>query len=81
MCVQVLQRFSTIDVVKLSCLVLFNYVSAGVHFSGAAPYFSGKIDPTRLQKWPVRLWDEGQWHSNVLCKLCNAQGPGGKRPL
>ena len=46
----------TIDVVKLSCLVLFNHVSSGVHFSGAAPYFSGKIDPAPLQKWPVRLF-------------------------
>ena len=41
----VLQRFSTIDVVKLSCLVQFNHVSSGVHFSGAAPIFLGKIDP------------------------------------
>ena len=42
--------------VMLSCLVLFNHVSSRVHFSGAAPYFSGKIDPAPLKKWPVRLW-------------------------
>ena len=50
------QRFSTIDVVKFSCLVLFNHVSSGVHFSGAALYFLGKIDPAPSKKWPVRLW-------------------------
>ena len=32
---------------------MFNHVSSGVHFSGASPYFSGKIDPAFLQKWPV----------------------------
>ena len=43
---------ATIDVVKLSCLVLFNHVSSGVHFSGAAPYFSGKIDPAPSKNGP-----------------------------
>jgi len=42
--------------IRALCLVLFNHVSSGVHFSGAAPYFSGKIDPVPLQKWPVRPW-------------------------
>jgi len=27
---------------------VFNHVSSGVHFSGAALYFSGKIDPAPL---------------------------------
>jgi len=36
----------------VSCLVLFNHVSSGVHFSGADPHFSGKIDPAPSKNGP-----------------------------
>jgi len=54
----VLQRFSTIDVVKLSCLVQFNHVSSGVHFSGAAPiFFRAKSiqPPLKMARMPMML--------------------------
>ena len=59
----------TIDVVKLSCLVLFNHVSSRVHFSGVAPYLSGKIDPAPLKKMartPMAVAGPSTW--NLLPK-------------
>jgi len=48
--------------------MLFNHVSSGIHFSGAAPYFSGKIDPAPLQKMARTPMDISRTHA-VCCLL------------
>jgi len=41
---------------KIKCPKSEHFGMRHSFFSGAAPYFFFKIDPARLQKWPVRLW-------------------------